>query len=79
MTRPADVPMMRSRCGTRSATREALLLPIIANGEAIGSDTLDAAVAANHARQALNNLPADLSRLDDGGTGYDVRISEAVT
>ncbi|MDZ7770583.1 MAG: nicotinate phosphoribosyltransferase [Woeseiaceae bacterium] len=58
---------------------EALLLPIVANGEAIGSDTLDPEVAANHASQALKNLPADLSRLDDGGTGYDVRISDAVT
>jgi len=58
---------------------EALLAPIVANGEAVSSDTLDPAVAASHARQSLKSLPADLRRLDDGGPGYEVRVSEAVT
>lgn len=58
---------------------EALLAPIVTNGEAVSSETLDPAVAARHTRQTLKSLPADLHRLDEGEASYDVRISAAVT
>lgn len=57
---------------------DALLVPVVARGEALDVPTLDLAAAAAHARDAVGRLPAPMRALAGSDGEYPVSISRAV-